>query len=720
LRKLLLLIIVPLSLFGSAGKFLIVVGDVKVERDSKQVRPKSGDTLYSGDRVITRSGKTQVRLKEGTTISIGKRSVFKIDDYKFNKREKSIKLSVKKGLFSVITGRISKLSPEKFKLKTKTSTIGVRGTHFGGDIGDNGETIFCSRGEITVSLQNEKLSLSQGEMVKVENGDFKNIEKFLPEKFEHSESLDELLLLSPETLQRIENFNYTQNISVAKEDINQLFNVDEYRDFDDEVGILSLIAKQQIYRNSVEQLRENAGNKYDLSLYYPTDSEAVKSWGVYLKEELPPFSELLSGNYNVDLMQGDELPFIQEVLWVDNLDYTDYSTTLNRIGSFDRESMNSMYSWDGRSATREVVEFRGGLFGLLLDGSNLKTILNGSSSDFSMVVDFGSRLVYATGDNGDWKTQVGQIYSSGLSATGIGNMAFGTFKEVEEQESNLLSGYSNIEGDFFGESGNSVAGLFRSAEEREGVDGKELLQSYKDGSITSKEFYYSIDNQIAMFIADKSKSISLKKKEIDEDEYFSWGYWENENLESSELIPKHNRSGAWILSKENRTSKETLGELRESNFKASYSGEVFGTVQYPFENRETEEIQNGKIELDIDFGKNSINGAIEFLAGEDSWNIDVGKEYGYTSLNDLSSDTDFKFNNISHRENGDVVYDPVLFKQVTFEAGTVEANGEVVDRVNSFEGNGNFYGESAERFGGGFSAGTENGKYAVGSFKGER
>ena len=55
---------------------------------------------------------------------------------------------------SVVTGKIGKLAPERFKLKTVSATIGIRGTDFSGDIMDNREIIRCYSGAISVELDN--------------------------------------------------------------------------------------------------------------------------------------------------------------------------------------------------------------------------------------------------------------------------------------------------------------------------------------------------------------------------------------------------------------------------------------------------------------------------------------------------------------------------------------------------------------------------------------
>ena len=70
-----------------------------------------------------------------------------------------------KGLFRTITGKIGKIAPKKFKIKTKNATIGIRGTEIvikASPIG--GDKIACTRGAISV------VSNFTGKSVDVEAG----------------------------------------------------------------------------------------------------------------------------------------------------------------------------------------------------------------------------------------------------------------------------------------------------------------------------------------------------------------------------------------------------------------------------------------------------------------------------------------------------------------------------------------------------------------------
>ena len=108
-------------------------GDAFVLRNTKEHKISVGTKIFENDTVITKS-KSSVGLifKDDTRISIGANSRFEIEKYLFepeNKKEAFV-TNLAKGSIECITGLISKVNPEAFKMKTKTATMGIRGTHF--------------------------------------------------------------------------------------------------------------------------------------------------------------------------------------------------------------------------------------------------------------------------------------------------------------------------------------------------------------------------------------------------------------------------------------------------------------------------------------------------------------------------------------------------------------------------------------------------------------
>jgi len=92
---------------------------------------KLGFKVKKNDSIKTfRKSTIQIRLKDNTVIKIGKRSTLKIEKYLYDKKNSSRSAAgfkIENGTFQIKTGKIADTAPKNFKIKTKFSTIGVRG-----------------------------------------------------------------------------------------------------------------------------------------------------------------------------------------------------------------------------------------------------------------------------------------------------------------------------------------------------------------------------------------------------------------------------------------------------------------------------------------------------------------------------------------------------------------------------------------------------------------
>ncbi len=126
MKKLLIFFILffAIALEADIGKIVNIKGDVLIVREGKTITAKSGDELLIKDIVKTGdSSRTRIIFSDNTSISLGKNTEFRIDNYKFEPKNKKLNraaFKVNQGIFRTITGKMSKLTPEKFQLKTKT------------------------------------------------------------------------------------------------------------------------------------------------------------------------------------------------------------------------------------------------------------------------------------------------------------------------------------------------------------------------------------------------------------------------------------------------------------------------------------------------------------------------------------------------------------------------------------------------------------------------
>lgn len=150
------------TLFANIGKITLLEGEAFVKRGQETLRLNLSDQISNNDFIETKTNsKVKITFIDNTIITIGKESSLKIEDYFFdsnNKNSAKTELNVSKGAFHAITGQIGKVNPEKFKLKTKNATIGIRGTEIYGDQ----NRVFCTQGAIFVNSFGETREVSQG------------------------------------------------------------------------------------------------------------------------------------------------------------------------------------------------------------------------------------------------------------------------------------------------------------------------------------------------------------------------------------------------------------------------------------------------------------------------------------------------------------------------------------------------------------------------------
>ena len=152
MKKIILMFLLFVStLFANIGKITLLEGEAFVKRGEETLRLNLSDQISNNDFIETKTNsKVKITFMDNTIITIGKESSLKIEDYFFdsnNKNSAKTELNVSKGAFHAITGQIGKVNPEKFKLKTKNATIGIRGTEIYGDQ----NRVFCTQGAIFVN-----------------------------------------------------------------------------------------------------------------------------------------------------------------------------------------------------------------------------------------------------------------------------------------------------------------------------------------------------------------------------------------------------------------------------------------------------------------------------------------------------------------------------------------------------------------------------------------
>lgn len=162
-RLLILLLLLSSSLFANIGTIMAMKGSALVERAGANVDALTGMELLEGDTIVTESkSRVQVMLKDETVVTIGAKSTFSFDEYSFDGAESKVSMKASRGFFRSVTGRIGKLAPQRFKVKTASATIGIRGTDFWGITGGARELVTCNKGAISIEFDGKVIEVDAG------------------------------------------------------------------------------------------------------------------------------------------------------------------------------------------------------------------------------------------------------------------------------------------------------------------------------------------------------------------------------------------------------------------------------------------------------------------------------------------------------------------------------------------------------------------------------
>ena len=116
-----------------AGVVKTAKGAVVAERAGASIPLTPGVRVNPGDRIVTGAdGYLGLTMRDDTLLTLGPRGVLTLDKYGFDPKthDGNFLATLTRGVLSVVTGLIAKRSPDDFVVKTRISTMGVRGTEF--------------------------------------------------------------------------------------------------------------------------------------------------------------------------------------------------------------------------------------------------------------------------------------------------------------------------------------------------------------------------------------------------------------------------------------------------------------------------------------------------------------------------------------------------------------------------------------------------------------
>ena len=129
---LLVMVIVPGHLQAAieVGKVQFVRGAVTAQIAGDALRVLGKDAPIFKDDILTIASISfaVLELNDGTRISLRPDTVIKINEYSEQSGQENVSIHLYKGGLRLISGFISKLNPDAFKVTTSVSTIGISGT----------------------------------------------------------------------------------------------------------------------------------------------------------------------------------------------------------------------------------------------------------------------------------------------------------------------------------------------------------------------------------------------------------------------------------------------------------------------------------------------------------------------------------------------------------------------------------------------------------------
>jgi hypothetical protein len=139
-KKIMMLLVISVFFFPGiarvqehAAMVKSVSGGVDIQRQTAKIRAKKGMHLAKEDVVISSdSGYAGIMFTDGTVLTIGPKTEFRIDNYVFSPDigEYDFSFYLAKGSAVYNSGKIGTLSPESVKITTPKATVGIRGTRF--------------------------------------------------------------------------------------------------------------------------------------------------------------------------------------------------------------------------------------------------------------------------------------------------------------------------------------------------------------------------------------------------------------------------------------------------------------------------------------------------------------------------------------------------------------------------------------------------------------
>jgi hypothetical protein len=116
-----------------AGMVKTLKGTATIERGDTRLPVAVGVVVFPKDRIVTGpQSSIGVTLKDNTQLALGANGQMDLNKFSFNTTSHVGELdsTVRRGSLSVISGKVARANPNAVQFNTGTVTLGVRGTEF--------------------------------------------------------------------------------------------------------------------------------------------------------------------------------------------------------------------------------------------------------------------------------------------------------------------------------------------------------------------------------------------------------------------------------------------------------------------------------------------------------------------------------------------------------------------------------------------------------------
>lgn len=344
-----LLLLFASFLFANIGTVSLVEGKATILRNGQTLGANIGDKVENKDVISTQvNSKIKITFIDNTIVTIGKESSLNIEEYIFNTSTKEAKteLNVLKGAFHTITGEIGKVNPDKFKLKTKSASIGIRGTEFYGD--EN--RIICTQGRIIVLSNSVSVDVPSGNYINI----FPNQRPSVPLPLENN-TLDNIIerlnTNNQSSNNGVDNFNNVPSSPLALEGstlrtLDNLDNQNSWGNWNENLQSLQDDKNNAILNNSIQNGINSTDNNPTIAITDPSYVQSLMDAanpiqlsfsGTISSTELNPGETIINNSISLDIYLGGG----------SNSVAGNYNFSTNQLRNYSGTFVNSTVDKDG-------------------------------------------------------------------------------------------------------------------------------------------------------------------------------------------------------------------------------------------------------------------------------------------------------------------------------------------------------------------------------------